>query len=283
MVAAFQELQVKLAPRRWSCVIDPALALSPQGLAVVKRLGEFVDTWIPREMWHILDNTHFYLRQPRTLTSIQTREFSSDGPTAFDEQQLVSALREWERLRFNTDLIRLKMFWIGDGLSESFLPQDADADIVFRYESLNDSLDARLPTRSTLDAAFCDTVALSAALPSSFILTLQPSATGTPEICRALETWEIPCKELDESDELVALERHYLRELLVSSGLAGICWAGLRLAVLHLVAPGAHLVPSRAEPDDSFAGELLDDNREVEVSESDFWRGAKAFWYALNR
>jgi hypothetical protein len=53
MSLIFPDLTVTLQQRRWACVLDPALILSPYG-PELRRLGEVVELWVGRELWHML-------------------------------------------------------------------------------------------------------------------------------------------------------------------------------------------------------------------------------------
>ncbi|MGV2390326.1 MAG UNVERIFIED_CONTAM: hypothetical protein LVR29_25005 [Microcystis novacekii LVE1205-3] len=86
-------------------------------------------------------------------------------------------LREWERLRLETDLGNHHLFWIGDGLGESLLPKETDSSLVSRWEWLARSLDRQIHT-DLLGYAFRDAIALSAALGSAFILTHRSPKIG---------------------------------------------------------------------------------------------------------
>ena len=91
------DLTVTLQQRRPACVLDPALILSPYGLAL-SRLGEVVELWVGRELWHMLDNTHFYTQQPSLLVDTTTR--STDDALA--SQEALQALLGWEQWRLET-------------------------------------------------------------------------------------------------------------------------------------------------------------------------------------
>jgi hypothetical protein len=65
MAAVFPDLSVTISQRRWACVLDPTLTLSRFGLLFGKRLGEVMELWVVREIWHVLDNTQFYLQDRR--------------------------------------------------------------------------------------------------------------------------------------------------------------------------------------------------------------------------
>jgi hypothetical protein len=194
MAAVLPDLSVTITQRRWACVLDPTLALSHFGLPLVKRLGDVMEVWVVRELWHILDNTHFYQQQPETLLQTKAaQERQRAGRN--DPEEITRALREWEQMRVDTDVLRHKFYWIGDGLAESYLPPDRDTDIIWRYESLSASLDRRIDSNVTLASAFRDAAALSAALDSALILTHLPDGHGEellPAICQSLKQWGIP-------------------------------------------------------------------------------------------
>ena len=284
MSAILSDFSVTLNQQRWACVLDPTLALSRYGLPLVSRLSEVMELWVVRELWHMLDNTCFYLQQPEALLRYRSPP-PKDQPRA-TIQEILQALREWERIRLETDLTGLKLFWIGDGLSESLLPPEAEPDIVARYESLASSLDRRLNSNETLVSAFRDAAALTATLGSAFILTHLPeglTVSSPTAICNALNDWEVPCEVVSEHDPWVALERDHLRHLLMQTGLAKLFWAGLRLAVLHLVVPAAATLSGTGIASEALASaeEDLKDFPERQEPRADLWQGAQAFWYPL--
>jgi hypothetical protein len=183
MAAVFPDLSLTVSQKRWACVLDPTLTLSRFGLLLVKRLGEVMDLWVVRELWHVLDNTQYYLQQPDSLLA--------DRTPSTKVQKILCALREWERVRMETDPAGQRYYWIGDGPVESFLPNDQAPEIVWRYERISCALDRRLGSSTeTLAAAFRDAAALTATLDSAFILTQlpeDPAENLPPAICRALE------------------------------------------------------------------------------------------------
>jgi hypothetical protein len=113
-----------------------------------------------------------------------------------------------------------------------------------------------------LTAAWRDAVALSAALPAAPILTL--TAETMPAIAEALADWQVAPVAVAPRDALCASERRLVRELCVAAGAAKLLWAGLRLAVLHLVVPGTAAAVTEAT-----------------AAEEDPWHLAQAFWYPL--
>jgi len=80
------------------------------------------------------------------------------------------------------------------------------------------------------------------------------------------------------------LERDYLRQLIVQGGLAKLFWAGLQLAVLHLLVPAATTAWSDSEMASdalAFTEESLAELAQSQTSAIDLWQGAQAFWYSL--
>src|SRR5262245_49194152 len=92
------------AQRPWACVVDPALAFTPEGPQAVRQLSRVLEVWVFRELWHILDNTSFFARAPH----------GREGDEA--NVATLGALGQWERLRYENDLLGLRLFWIGDGI-----------------------------------------------------------------------------------------------------------------------------------------------------------------------
>ncbi len=273
----------------WSCAIDPALFLSPYGVLLVRQLGRAIELWVARELWHMLNNPDSYLQQPELLIprSITSERKTDEQSVALEEN--LRSLREWKQVRRETDLTRLNLFWLGDSLRESFIPKGKNLDIFWRWESLASSLDERLDqfpsANSVLNLAVRDTVALAASLESAFILTYQNSQDFAnnlpPDICKALENWGVSCQILSPQDSIVAIKRNYLHQLLISVGVAKLLWAGLHLAVLHLVVPGTSamgmsLNASQAMPSSPMENSVIN----LELKQN-LWTGAYGFWYQL--
>src|SRR5213594_2963272 len=166
----FPDLSFTLSQRRRACVLDPGLMLSRFGLGLIRRLGELMALWMVRELWHILDNSQFYLEQTESLfrMSDDERVPLRQMPS---RDEIATAMKAWERIRMENDLSGLKLFWIGDGLSESLVPPGTGADLVWRYESLARALDRHLSSTGPMACAARDTAALVAALGAAFVLT----------------------------------------------------------------------------------------------------------------
>src|SRR5690348_2528734 len=114
------DLRVQVNARRWSCVLDPALALSRYGVPLACGLGRVMEVWMVPEFWHILDNTFFYLNRPELLLASTD---ARPGPGARAPEEATQVLRQWEKLRDETDLVRQNLNWVGDVPHESSMPE----------------------------------------------------------------------------------------------------------------------------------------------------------------
>lgn len=234
-----------------SCVLDPTLALSQYGLLLVRNIAPSMEVWIGREFLHILNNASFYQQQPHLLIPNFLMTDDQLDRAYRSLQATVWSLKEWETFWLETDLANLNLFWLGDNLKESLLPRGKSADLLWQWESAAHALDKRWehqPSNDhTLMVAFRDTVALAVTLGSAFILTHRSpdevKRNYLPAICEAFQQWDIPFQTLSASDPMVVMERHTLRQLLLHTHTAKLLWAGLQLAVLHLVVPTTVINP----------------------------------------
>jgi hypothetical protein len=270
---------------RSSCVIDPNLLLSPYGLFLVRCLGDLLELWVARELWHILENPEFYCKQGQIVIPQQELEQPPESRRVA-EQQRIEMLKHWERVRSETPPAQLKLFWLGDRPGESYIPNGTDPQMMERWEAIAQSLDDRSPqsSRNTgLTVAYRDTAALAAALGSAFILTYQLSDDlnnpSPPELCLILEQWGIPCHRIDPLDAIADLERENLLQLIVATGLSKLLWAGLRLAILHLVVPSTITTCGKRLP--RWTIHTLPENSVPEPPILNLWEGAQGFWYPL--
>jgi len=230
-------------PLRQSCIIDPSITFSQYGITLIKHLRAVMDLWVVQELWNILDNPTLYLQQPELITPRGVLSKRTPEQERIAVEETLQSLKEWERFRAETDLTKLNLFWLGDNLKESLLPADRNLEIFWQWDTISGSLAAQLPQSQTSDyllpLAFRDTIALALSLESTIILTrLSPEeldSNSPPEICRYLEEWDITCKSLSIQDNLVTEERNYLRQLLVDTCSAKVMWAGVHLAVVHLL------------------------------------------------
>lgn len=299
MDTLFPTLSVTLSQKRWTCILDPTLILGShglQGLALAKHLGHFVELWVARELWHILDNTHFYMeRSEAELHTVTEPDQRLQQPwTPHLDQDAISA---WEHIRLKTDLAGLKISWLGDAVGQSYLPawikegMDPE-DVISHYESLAQFLEPQLsPTdrRQPFAMACRETVALLATLGTGLILTCEPKPDQTPYIVDCLERWQIPCQRRPLSDPIAAIARRYWHHLFVHAGLPQLLWSpNLHLAVLHLHVPTAFHPSFRFNPltEDAIAAP---DDFDVQWGSSSFpssseinpWQSAQGYWYSL--
>ncbi len=271
------------------CIIDPALALSVHGVPLIQQLGEVMELWVVRELWHILDSYSFYLQHPELITpkGINSCRTAKQERVALEET--LWSLKRWEQFRMENDLARLNLFWLGDSLRESLLPKNRNLEIFWQWEALAKSLDSQLDESQTIDyilpLAFRDTIALAASLGSAFILTYQQEVDFEknlpPEICKALQFWGISCQVLTPRDSFISIERDYLRQLLISTGTIKFLWAGLRLTVLHLFVPESPKANVLSQKLPFSPSDLADDRADSPKLQNKPWIGARGFWYLV--
>ncbi len=283
MVAIFPDFSVNIRQKRQAAILDPALALSPYGIPLIRSLAECMDLWVPRSFWQMLDNTHFYLSSP---DAFNIDLLIGETPVWPNSEAILSTLREWEKIRATTDPASLKLFWIAEGPSESILPEEFEASIVARFETFSNCLDKRLTSENLLTWAFRDAIALSATLRSAIILTQLSTSSGAvtqPAICKVAQEWGLDNQQIAGNDAWLPLERDYFRQKMVLAGLAKLSWSGLRLAVLHVLAPVALFTPTNAADDfEAFSAELIGmEGFDYKRLALDYWQDAKVFWYAL--
>jgi hypothetical protein len=279
-MSSLPALDVSVSSRRMSCILDGELALSRQGLLFAMRLAQEANVWLFRALWNALDNSHFYP--------------ASAEPGAADQQGRREASEQWESARLATDLAGLQFFFVGDARHESLLPKEVGSDLVERFETLAIELDGLFRREGENQIDFdpvyeCnrDTIALATALirhrPIVFSLTRNDRDGGRPtepKIGDFLRRCGFNCRAV-EQDRALASIRNYLQPIFARSGAAELLWDlaedGYTLAVLHLIAPYALVMPIEAELDRRY-GEVA----EVLPGEADaalWFRGASAYWW----
>ena len=270
------DFAVHVSRRRLRCVLDPNLALSRLGATFARRLASCAEVWLGTEFLNILDSARLYQREPDLL--------ALTIPDMHHAARLKESLQDWARLRDDAGHTGSPLYWIGDLLRESSLPEGIHEDVVTRWEVAVRGLDGQLPhaleATGPLIAAMRDTVALCAVLPAAILtLTDARSRTDQPILCRYLAEWGIACRKLDFVDELAAIERDSFRRILVQAGLSDFLWAGLDLVVLHVHAPAADRPNTDneyfAEDDGAMAGDDL-----LPAPQAS-WHDACGFWYSL--
>lgn len=292
----FPAFTVQIAAQRRACVLDPALALTRNGLALARGLAQLVDVWLVNEFWRILDNTFVYTDRPEAMMPPPALHPSVIG----DPIELRDALLAWERIRYATDPHGLKFNWAGERADESQLAPGTPAGVVEQWSVLAAGLESRLAADGDfacpLVAGWRDAVALAAALRGAFILTTHGAAEGRephpPALCRLLEMAGIAVTDMGGwNDPRLAIERTFIDTVLVHAGVAKYLWAGLPLAVVTLVVPaaedGADCSRCREDFDDSefamAADPLGTGARELAPPEAvaDPWNHAEALWFRL--
>lgn len=269
------------------CVIDPALALSRYGVALIKQLGKVMELWIGQELWHILENADLYIQQPELIAPRGLHITRTPQQEHKVLEEILWSLREWRQFRLETDLSGLNLFWLGDNRKESFLPQDRSLEILDRWEAVARVLDAQPKQLNVKDyilpLAFRDAIALAASLEDAIILTRQPTVVNDknahPEICYTFEAWGIPYQQLSCQDPMVAMESNDLRQILVRADSAKVFWSGVHLAILHLLLPLALTFQKAFNHTQPISPlqfqELVDDPKQGLLTE------ARGFWYLI--
>ena len=281
-------MTVKLRGEAMSCVVDVQLTLSQLGLLFATRLAREMDVWLVRSLWAILDNTRYYLAKPDLL-------LPAGAPQGGRKQArgLVDVLRQWQSARLETHLAGLHLYWAGSARFDSLLPPDVDDELLERFELLSQELEQLWDDPACeplgynpLQECCRDAVALAAALiryrPIVFTRCAAGAdpAAGEPRICAYLRECGIDVQPLDPACRMRPFEQ-YLRPLFARNGIFELQWAGLDLAALHLVAPGAFVVAASEQESDPPSYPHVIQARNS-VRDTPHWRGARAFWYPLN-
>lgn len=262
-------LQVTVDARGWSAILDVRLTLDRRGLLLATRLAEELRVFLVPTLWEVLDNTAYLDRHPERLRV-------AGGLDAGEEAGL--SLLQWERARLELGLNALRIFWAGDALHESSLPKDMDPGLSERFGLLVEGLSRRLgDEREEREAGWPlyegarDAVALAAAMIRyrPLILTLTQRGEESPPLCEMLSESGIACRHITDQESRPL--RDYLGPILTRSGVQELLWDGLRLVLVHLVAPQALLL-SNTE------GEGL---YQAPAPELDPWARASAYWYTV--
>ena len=253
----------------WSCVLDPAIALSHNGVLIAENISKEIDLWVVQELWNIVNDAKFYFSRTELIipSTIAYKEAAS--------AEVVWSLKEWSKAKQEKDLSKLGMYWLGDNLQESLLPKDKPVELYQQWEASASALDRRNEINRNnnseiLNLAFRDTIALAASLKSAFVLTYQPStdSDSSPAICKALENWGISSQIINQRNPIVAMERQYIRQLIVRAGLSKLLLVGVNLVAFHLAIPGV------------VSSTYKDISHDLD-RESYFWNNVKGVWYYL--
>ena len=253
----------------WSCVLDPAIALSHNGVLIAESISKEIDLWVVQELWNIVNDANFYSSRTELIipSTIAFKEAS--------RAEIIWSLKEWSKAKQEKDLSKLGMYWLGDNLQESLLPKDKPVELYQQWQASASALDRRNEVNQNNDSeilnlAFRDTIALAASLKSAFVLTYQPStdSDSSPAICKALENWGISSQIINQRNPIVAMERQYIRQLIVRAGLSKLLLVGINLVAFHLAIPSV------------VSSTYRDISQDLD-RESYFWNNVKGVWYYL--
>jgi hypothetical protein len=247
------DLKLQVSLRKLACVLDPALLLChAQGPTLAMRLTQVMEPWVTRSFWQALDASEL---------------LSGDAASPLSG----AALSEWLALRETTDAGSWLLRWIGDRLAESQLQDEADAQVIERWELLAEGLAARQPSPGqsgwcrTFDATVLslDALALSATLDGALVLC-EAGSGQEPGPVQAARTAELRTQRLEPlpADSLFSAERTLVRQALAHAGLAALLEDELRLAAVHVL-PRA------------------DGAAAADADAIDPWAGARVWWYAV--
>ena len=305
MTSFSPRLSVTVSQPNPVCILDPALTFGDRGLhslLLLQHLSSLVEFWVVREFWHILDNYICYLNplsvEASALSTAPPESNITELDLRFDER----ALQAWDRLRLKTDLEKSNLCWLGDEVSQSWLPNwlkttSSAEEIVTQYEWLARALESRIQL-STLQnpfiASFRDTAALAATLGSSSILTYQLAPDQPPPLVEQLTHWGLSGQRLPLHNAIMQIEHQLWQSLFVQAGIAKLLWSdSLRLAIVHITAPQA--IRARLmllHQEDTGTGNLefadMDDAWDLTPETSQFaelqstlWESAHCYWYPL--
>jgi hypothetical protein len=286
-------LSLTVNSARRACVIDMPLALSQFGLLLTQRLSDEFNLWLVRELWQILDSPEYFQSHPELLVATHSPANAHRVRAKIRKSFLQQTLEQWQFVRMQSDLGGMRVYWLNDALPDSLLPQDADAHLIDRFESLAVALEKRggesNPGNSEYDAAsqcHLEAAALSAALIpcKGFILTEggDKATGGEPLLCGFLRQHGIGCIHVETAAATQA-ERSFFSPIISRAGLSELFWAGLRLVAVHLFVPRAIVMPVIKAGETSLVHKGFQLEGVEKAEPTDWWEDAKCFWHALHR
>jgi hypothetical protein len=293
MSAIPPSLSVTVNTARRACIIDMPLALSPYGLLLTQRLSDEFNVWLVRELWQILDSPEHFQEHPELLLPLQSKSHVHQFRIKIRKNFIRQTLEQWQLVRMQSDLGRMKVYWLNDAIGDSLLPQDTDPHVIERFEALAMSLENRGASEKRTEIQAYDAssechleaAALSAALIpyKSFVLTENggKASEGEPALCTFLRKRGIGCIHLD-SPEATQTERNLFYPTMARAGLSELFWAGLNLAAVHLFVPRAIVMAIPNSDDPTQINEDFQLEGREPTDPPDWWGEAKCFWYELN-
>ena len=272
----FSSIEVRINALAPACVLDAELALSPAGLLLATRMAREWPIWLVRSMWPMIDSDQLYRRCPRII--------SGPGEPQEDVDALIKALGDWHAAWLG-NRVKGCFHWLGDLRRESAIPEDADENLLVRFEALvggrlrgdrrdeDDAVEGWLWRRTCAGEA----LALAAALQTRPTIVLAAAAKGARPTTVAL--WEeftrTECPPRDVAGAPPVALPASLRV-----GLLPLLDHGARLAAIHVVAPRALALPWGT------GGEVLwgaadPGFPDPEEPAPDPWDGARLAWHFI--
>jgi len=294
-MTSLKNFRVDVSTKGWCCIFDVQLALSPLGLALALRLSDQMDIWQVRGFWQLLDDSDYYLSNQKMLQREGAYQLPifSQGVSKLNQSREI--LSEWQAARFQSDLMS-RLCWLGYAVEESKLPQDIDAQLDYRFDVLAQSLEERWnkghPQSQLVQVqneCARDATALTVALSryKSFVLTLYENHSGEtedlqePQLCKYIRNCDIDCIQAD-NNPLINSMASYLIETLTSTGALELVYAsGLKLAVVHIVAPKAYVMSAQYSDEHQDAQVIPLKTTSGQSGNVQNWNGCSAFWYPL--
>lgn len=260
---------------RAACIVDARLALDRHGLRAVAALCRLAEVWLPAAVHGVLRDPRAHARDvPRLVPEPYGAALRALDP-ADEEAAVRDALDRWSRAAADADLAALPLYHLGDRADECRASPQTDRAARDRCEQLVQGLDVLvqrsgydLPRGQIVGDCFRDALALCAALApyGAFILTrLERDGEGAPALCDYADAWRLRVNHVARGASPAAA---LVRRLLARAGLLTLAWAGVRLACVHVLAPG---LPVVGGPDPR-----LDDG---EVAQA--WGAADVFWHEV--
>jgi hypothetical protein len=228
-----------------ACVVDVRLMLGRHGLQICSALSRCLELWLPQAL-HELVRARPGARPAGALAPRERPGGGADPDLrAAEVAEVADELALWDLLPQDAALAALPLYHLGARADECRVPPSSDGGLRRRCELLQQGLDllAVASGREVDELASChrDAAALCAALLpyGAFVLTRLEPGGAAPALCECLEAWDLRAEAVAGRGGPVGAQ---LRAALVRAGLLPLVWAGLRLALVHVVLPGVALL-----------------------------------------